>query len=270
MFTATAQSAHQPTAGATRRSSVLTNLLRSEWAKLRSVRSAYWGLFVVVAAIVVIGVGAAIGGARDGAGHVGFDPLSASLGGVVLAQIAVGALGALAVTGEYSTGMIRSTFTAAPQRGTVVVAKAAVVGVAACAVGTAATFVSFLVGQAILDHRGVSLGAPAALRSIIGVGLYLGLLGVFAVGLGTALRRTAGAIAVLFGLIFVLPTLVPLAPSSIRDTVGKFLPYSTGHAIFTNANRGSTLSPWLGLAVFAMYAAAALTLGVVLVRRRDA
>jgi ABC-type transport system involved in multi-copper enzyme maturation permease subunit len=174
------------------------------------------------------------------------------------------------VTSEYSTGMIRSTFTAAPQRGTVIAAKAVVFGAASFVIGAAVSLSTFLVGQAILGHRGVSLGAPGALRAVVGVGLYLGLLGVLAVGLGTIIRRSAGAIAVLLGLLFVLPALAPLLPSSIRDGVAKLLPYNAGQAIFKTTASGSLLSPSLGLVVFALYAVAALAIGIVLVRRRDA
>jgi ABC-2 type transport system permease protein len=252
------------------RPSVLANLLRSEWAKLRSVRSTYWSLLVAIAGMIVIGLGGAIGAAHAATQPPTFDPVSASLGGVVLAQLALGVLGVLAVTSEYSTGMIRSTFTAAPQRGTLIAAKAAVFGAVAFAVGAVVSPFTFLVGQAILGDRGVSLGAPGALRAVIGVGLYLALLSILAVGLGTIIRRSAGAIAVLLGLLFVLPALAPLLPSSIRDTVAKLLPYNAGQAIFKTAKTGPMLSPSLGLIVFVLYATTALAIATVLVRRRDA
>jgi ABC-2 type transport system permease protein len=249
---------------------VLPNLLRSEWAKLRSVRSTYWSVLVAVAGMIIIGLGGAIGAARAATQPATFDPVAASIGGFVLAQVALGVLGVLAVTSEYSTGMIRSTFTAAPQRGTVIAAKAVVFGAASFVIGAAVSLSTFLVGQAILGHRGVSLGAPGALRAVVGVGLYLGLLGVLAVGLGTIIRRSAGAIAVLLGLLFVLPALAPLLPFSIRDGVAKLLPYNAGQAVFKTTASGSLLSPSLGLVVFALYAVAALAIGTVLVRRRDA
>ena len=183
-------------------------------------------------------------------------------------QLAIGVLGALAVASEYSTGMVRSTFAAAPQRGTLIAAKAAVFG--AVALGTIASLISFLVGQAILGPQGVSLGAPGALRAVIGVGAYLGLLGALAVSLGTFIRRSAGAIAVLVGLLLVIPALAPLLPTSVRDTVGKCLPYIAGQAIFNTTKNTTTLSPWAGLAVFALYAAASLAIGITVVRHRDA
>ena len=212
----------------------------------------------------------AIGGARAAHQPATFDPISASIGGFVLAQLALGVLGALAVTSEYSTGMIRTTFTAAPQRGTVIAAKAAVFAAASFVVGAVVSLLTFLVGQAILGDRGVSLAAPGALRAVVGVGVYLGLLGILAVGLGTIIRRSAGAIAVLVGLLFVLPAFAGLLPASIRDAVAKLLPYNAGQAIFKTAHTGLTLSAPLGFAVFALYAAAALAIGIVLVRRRDA
>ena len=262
-----ALSTARPAATGTRQPSVLPNLLRSEWAKLRSVRSTYWSLLVAVAAM--IGLGAIITAAHTGSTS-SFDPVSTSLTGVLLAQLAIGVLGVLAVTSEYSTGMIRTTFAAAPQRRTVIAAKAAVFGAVAFAVGIVASFITFFVGQAILSTHGVGLGAPGALRSVIGVGLYLGLLGIFAGALGTIIRSTAGAIAALFGLILVLPAVLQAFPASIRDSVDKFLPGSAGQAIFHTIKDTSTLSPWLGLGVFALYAGAALATSLVLVRRRDA
>jgi ABC-type transport system involved in multi-copper enzyme maturation permease subunit len=250
----------------TERASVVPDLVRSEWSKFRTVRSTYWSLFAAVVAMV--GLGALISAAQSGH-QIGFDPVSTSLSGVLLAQLAIGVLGVLFVTSEYSTGMIRTTFTAAPQRRIVIGAKAGVFAVVALFIGTLTSLVTFLVGQAVMSSHGVSLTSPGALRSVIGVGLYLGLLAVFAVGLGTIIRSTAGAVAALFGLILVLPAVAQALPSSIRDTVDKFLPGNAGQAIFHTLRDTSTLSPWVGLGVFALYAAAALAAGLMLVGRRD-
>jgi ABC-2 type transport system permease protein len=246
--------------------SVWPDLLRSEWAKFRTVRSTYWSLIAAVAAMV--GLGAIISAAQSGH-QAGFDPVTISLSGVLLAQLAIGVLGVLFVTSEYSTGMIRTTFTAAPQRRSVIVAKAAVFAAVALVVGTLTSLVTFLVGQTLLSTQGVSLSSPGALRSVIGVGLYLGLLAVFAVGLATVIRSTAGAIASVFGMILVVPAVAQALPTSIRDSVDKYLPGNAGQAIFHTIRDTSTLSPWAGLGVFALYAAAALAAGVVLVGRRD-
>ncbi len=252
----------------TRQPPVLPNLLRSEWAKIRSVRSTYWSLAAAVAA--VIGYGAINSASHAGARHGTFAPVLTSLSGVLFAQLAIGVLGVLVITTEYSTGMIRATFAAAPQRHSVIIAKAGVLGAAAFAVGTVASLIAFLAGQAIMGANGVSLTSPGALRSVIGIGLYLGLLGIFAVALGTIIRRSTGAIAALIGLILILPAVLVTLPASIQDTVVKFLPGNAGQAIFTTGQDTSTLAPWAGLVVFALYAAAALALALVLLRRRDA
>jgi ABC-2 type transport system permease protein len=268
-MTTVAQPLGKPTAANERSSSIPPNLARSEWAKLRSVRSTYWSLFVAGAAMIVIG---AIAGAVEAhAAHItNFDPVLTSLDGVILAQFVIGILGVLVIASEYSTGMIRSTFVAAPQRRTVIGVKAGVVGVSALVVGTASSLVAFLVGQAVLGHRGVALGAPGALRSVVGVGMYLALLGVLTLGLGTIIRSTVGAVTAFFGLMLILPAVLPAFPASVQNSVGKFLPYNAGQAIFSHTNDPSVLSPWAGLAVFALYAGASLTIALVLVRRRDA
>jgi PPE-repeat protein len=151
------------------------------------------------------------------------------------------------------------------------VAKAGVVGLVTFVVGTVASFASFFVSAAILSSHGthLSLGSPGALRSVIGVGLFLGILAVLAVGLGTIIRSSAGGIAALVGLLLVLPTLSQAIPSSIRDSVEKFLPANAGQAVFLHTDTGS-LSPWIGLLVFAAYAAAGLGIALVMVGRRDA
>ena len=249
---------------------IMPDLLRSEWEKLRSIRTTFWSLIITVVAMVGIGaiVAAVHTGTRSGRG---FDALSGTFTGVLLAQLAIGVLGVLTVTSEYSTGMIRSTFIAAPQRRAVIVAKAGVVGLVTFVVGTVASFASFFVSAAILSSHGthLSLGSPGALRSVIGVGLFLGILAVLAVGLGTIIRSSAGGIAALVGLLLVLPTLTQAIPASIRDSVEKFLPANAGQAVFLHTDTGS-LSPWIGLLVFAAYAAAGLGIALVMVGRKDA
>jgi ABC-2 type transport system permease protein len=251
-----------------RQPSIWPDLLRSEWAKLRSVRSTYWSLAIAV--VAMIGYGAINTASHTGPQPATFDPVLTSLSGILVAQLAIVVLGVLVITSEYSTGMIRSTFAAAPQRHLVIAAKAAAVGAIAFAVGTVASLIAFLVGQGILGAHGVTLASPGAARSIIGVGLYLGLLAVLAVALGTIVRRTAGAIAALLGVILILPALLLTLPVSIQDTVVKFLPANAGQSIFTTTKDSSTLSPWAGLTIFALYVAAAAAIGILLIRRRDA
>jgi ABC-type transport system involved in multi-copper enzyme maturation permease subunit len=181
-------------------------------------------------------------------------------------------LGVLVITAEYSTGMIRTTFSAVPQRDTVLAVKAAVFGATALAVGLLSSFAAFFVGQAILSskHVGVSISDPNVLRSVVGAGLYLAVLGLLALGIGALIRHSAGAIAAVFGLIFVLPGLVLALPASWSDIISKYLPSNAGNAIFRTVSGRSSLSPWTGFGVFCAYAAVALVAAAVVVKRRDA
>ncbi len=256
---------------------ILPEVLDSEWAKLRTVRSTYWTLLAAV--VTMIGL-AAIVCAVYVAQYNGlslkdkatFDPVATSLAGGFLAQLAIAVLGVLVITNEYGSGMIRATFAAVPQRLTVLAAKATVFATVTLVVTTAACFVAFFVGQAILSAKGigVGLGAPGALRTVIGSGLYLAVLGLLALALGTIIRRTAGAISAVFGLIFVLPSLASLLPSSM-NAVQKFLPSNAGQALVgAGRSNSTTLSPWIGFAVFCLYAAIALVVAGASLTRRDA
>ncbi|MDP9073302.1 MAG: ABC transporter permease subunit [Actinomycetota bacterium] len=253
------------------------DVVRSEWTKLRSVRSTYWTL--LVAAVAAIGLSALISSVYvnryDGlsvADKAGFNPTSFSLNGLFLAQLAIAVLGVLVITGEYSTGMIHSTFAAVPQRRTVLAAKAAVFGAVAVVVGIVMCFIAFFLGQSILSAKGIEahIGDPGVLRSVVGAGFYLGILGLLALGLGALIRHSAGAIAAVFGLIFVLPGIVAALPSSWSNAIDKYLPSSAGEAIFRTVRDRSTLSPWAGFGLFCLYAALALGAAAVMLSRRDA
>jgi len=252
--------------------------LHAEWTKLRTVRSTYWTLFS--AAVVTIGISAIVCtvyvaqysniSLKD---RATFDPVATSVAGGFLAQLAIAVLGVLVITNEYGTGMIRATFAAIPQRRTVLVAKAVVFAGITLVVGTTSAFVAFFVGQAILSAQGlgVGLGAPEALRTIFGTGLYLAVLGLLALGLGVIIRKTAGAIAAVFGLIFVLPGIAQLLPSSMSG-IQKFLPSNAGDALLQSSKASGTsqLSPWVGFGVFCLYAIGTLVLAGALLVRRDA
>lgn len=203
-----------------------------------------------------------------------FNPASFSLIGGVLAQLAIGVLGVLVISGEYGSGTIHTTFAAVPQRITVLAAKAAVFAGVTLVVTTAACFIAFFIGQGILSAKdiGLSIGSPGALRTVVGTGLYLTVLGLLALGLGTIIRKTAGAITAVFGVIFVLPVVFGLLPSSMSG-LQKFLPTVAGQAIINggaSVRDPSSLSPWVGLGVFALYAAVALGFAAFSLVRRDA
>ncbi len=256
---------------------LLADVLRSEWTKLRSVRSTYWTLLAAAAA--TIGLGAILCSVY--ASHYShlslqdrarFNAASFSLSGIMLAQLAIGVLGVLVMTSEYSTGMIRATFAATPQRRLVLGAKAAVFAGVTVVIGVASCFAAFFAGQAILSghHLQTTIGAPGVLRAVVGGGLYLAVLGLLSLGLGTLIRHTAGAIAAVFGLILVLPGIVGALPSSWANAIGPYLPSTAGQAVFHVGFRFHELAPWPGFGVFCAYAAAALLGAALVLSRRDA
>jgi ABC-type transport system involved in multi-copper enzyme maturation permease subunit len=257
--------------------SLAPDLLRSEWTKLRSVRSTYWTLFA--AALSMVGLATLLSAVYvnrydrvSNARRATFHPVAFSLSGIFLAQLAIGVLGVLIITAEYSSGSIRSTFTAVPQRRAVLVAKAAVFAAVTAVVGVGASFAAFFVGQAILSGKGIGaqIGDPGALRAVVGAGLYLAVLGLLALGLGALIHHSAGAIAAVFGLVFVLPGIVAALPSSWDKAISPYLPSNAGQAIIGTSHGVASLSPWAGFGIFCAYATAALVAAAVMLQRRDA
>ena len=257
------------------RSSDFGDVMRSEWTKLRTVRSTYWT--AAVAALTVLGV--AVGSCAEWASNLArhraelsdLDPITTSLTGVYFAQLAVGTLGVLVISSEYGTGMIKATLTAVPQRRTVLAAKALAFTAATLVFGQLVSFAAFGAGQAILSaqHAGVSLGHPGALRATFGAGLYLSAVGLLGFGIGAAVRHTAGAMAALFGLLFLPSALADLLPPSIHYVI-EYMPANAGSQVFTAHYQPPALSPWGGFAVFCLYVLAALVAAVALTDRRDA
>jgi ABC-type transport system involved in multi-copper enzyme maturation permease subunit len=256
---------------------LLPAVMRSELTKLRSVRSTIWSLIATFG--ITVGFGALLCWAfinrydqlnlRE---RLTFDPTQHSLRGLFLAQLAIGVLGVLVMTSEYSTGLIRTSLTAVPQRRTVLAAKTIAFGAVACIVSVASVFVAFLVGQAILGsrHLGVGLGDPHVLRAVVGAGAYLSFVGLLGVALGTILRRTAGAIATLFAVVLVIPLLAQALPSPWDSDISKVLPSRLGEALFSVRPDSDLLGPWTALIVMAIWLAATFTLATVFIVRRDA
>jgi ABC-2 type transport system permease protein len=251
-------------------------VLRSEWTKLRTQPSALWALLSAV--IVVIGFGilySLLRGARPPHGAAAirsFDPVSVSLSGMQLAQIAVGVLGVLVITSEYATGLIRTSLAAVPRRLPVLWGKAGLLVAVTFAVSLPAAFAVFLAGQSILGrhHLGVTLSQPGVARAVIGSALYLAVAGLVGLGLGTLLRSTAGGIAALFGLLFAVQIAAGLLPGSWSQDVGKYLPATAGLAVTSVRPDPSSLAPWVGFGVFCLYAAVLLSLASLRIRRGDA
>jgi ABC-2 type transport system permease protein len=241
---------------------------RMEWIKLRSLRSTWWALAVTVAG--AIGVAGAVGvNTRDAAA----DLTNNALAGIALGLLVTGVLGVLAMTGEYSSGTIRVTLAAIPNRPLVLAAKAAVFGAVALAVGEAAALIAFFVGGAALPNRvpAPTLGQPGVLRAVALGGAGYCLIGLFGLGLGAVVRHTPGAIAVLVGGVYVLaqlvaglaPAVMPYVPVSIvANSMSVVRPVpAEGQVQF--------LSPWAGLGMLSLYAAVALGAGAWRLASRD-
>jgi len=250
--------------------------LRSEFTKIKSTRSTYWTLLALV--VVCAGIGAlACYAAASHASQVDratFDATQQSLSGLYVGQLIMAVLGALTITSEYTTGMIRTTLAVQPRRGVVFAAKAAVFAVVSLVTGLVTCFASFFLGQALLSghHLSVTLGDPNVLRAVIGGGLFLAACGMLAYGLGAILRHTAAAITAAVGLLFVLSALVTFLPHTWQNHVDKWMPAIAGSQIWTTkASTGAHLfSAWPGFAVLAGYAVVAIIAGLVCFRTRDA
>jgi hypothetical protein len=248
----------------------------SEWIKFRSVRSGPFAL-VATALTVVVGAWLLAAGNRSSylaaspAGQAAFDPVWTVLQGVVLAQLFVGALGVITVTGEYASGLIRGTFVATPQRVQVLAMKALVFTVVVWACCTAMSFVAFFLGQAVLSPaKHVGIGDAGVLRAVFGGGLYLTLVGLLGMFIGLLLRRTPAALAALFGLLAVLPIVFIEIPGNISSNLAEYMPDAGEQISHLLPGGAYTLGPWPGLGVLAAYVTVAAVAAFALTVRRDA
>jgi ABC-type transport system involved in multi-copper enzyme maturation permease subunit len=228
--------------------------------------------FAVIPALV----NASRWGTMSLADRASFHPLETSLIGVTIAQLAIGVLGVMVMSGEYSTGMISSTFAAVPKRLPVLWGKAGVFGLVTFVLALPSTLIAFFAAQAILRGHSlnghdiaVSFSDPGVSRAVIGGALYLTLVGLFGLGLGAILRNTAGAISAFAGLFFVLPPLMNVLPASWGDAITPYLPSNAGQAIMQTGSPAHTLAPWSGLGVLAAYTAVAIAVAAIQLRRRD-
>ena len=216
-------------------------VIRSEWIKLRSVRSSWLVLAAAVAGIAGAGllVSYATGAhwsASSAAARADFSPINQDLIGVNLAELAVGVLGVLTATGEYGSGMIRATFAAVPRRLPVLAAKAGVLAAVTFAVCLAAVLIAFVGGQALLGPHGLGIGHPETAQAVLDATLYLTGVSVLGVALGFLIRSTAGGIATVIGVLFVLPLLAGALPGS--SAFEGYLPSMAGPALFIMNRQG--------------------------------
>lgn len=252
-------------------------VVRSEWLKFRSLPSSPIAAVAAVVGMVALGwmvsaITADRWPQRTAQSQANFDPADTSIHGYVLVQLVLGVLGVLTVSGEYGTGMIRSTFSAVPRRLPVVWAKTAVFAAVAFVVGEFSSFAAFLGGQAFLSsqHIEASLSDPGVFRAVSGVGLYLTGVGLIGVALGWLIRHTAGAIAALFGLLLIVPGLAGVLPESWAVHIVPYLPSVAGQALISLRPQPLMLTPWTGFAWFCGFVVLALAAAAVVVKRRDA
>jgi ABC-type transport system involved in multi-copper enzyme maturation permease subunit len=253
-------------------------VLQSEWTKFRSLRSTVWTLLIAV--VLTIGIGALFSAVTANQYHTfspadraSFNPIQTSLNGTLFAQLAIGVLGVLMISGEYSTGMIRSSLTAVPRRLPVLWAKLGVFAAVVFAVSLVTSFMSFFLGQALLSshHLGHSISAPGALRSVIGAALFVTVAGMIGMAMGALLRNTAAGISTMVAVFFVLPPVTDLLPSSWSSHFAQYLPSNAGEVLYGGA-RGLAhpLAPWTGFGVLCIYAVVLIGFAAWRLRRSDA
>ncbi|MGP4000217.1 ABC transporter permease [Streptomyces sp. 8N706] len=253
-----------------------TQVLQSEWTKIRSVRSTVWTLSLAL--VVTLALGALISivskasfddmSTRD---QVTFDPTYVSFAGMGLGQLAMIVFGVLVVSTEYSTGMIRTSLAAVPQRATFLFSKIAVASALAFAVGMVTSFGAFFLGQALLgDHR-AQIGDPGVLRAVFGGGLYMGLIAMFSMGVAAMLRSPMLSLGILMPFFFLISNILGNVDATRK--VGQYLPDQAGSKVMqviSPPDDTAPYGPWGGLGVMALWVAAALIGGCLVLRRRDA
>lgn len=255
----------------------LNRLMAAEWTKLRTLRSSGWTL----AAMFVASLGlAALIAASDAHGYsgltaadkAGWDPTNESLAGTLFGQLAIGVFGVLAITGEFASGTIRSSIAAVPRRTPLLVAKGLVYGGVALVVGEIISLTSFFVGQPLIARHAphATFGQPGVARAVLFAGVYLALICLLSLGIGTLIRHTAGAITAVVAILLVVPGITAAMPDSVQNSFGKFLPVQIGGASMGAVVRvPHAFSAWAGFGVLSLYAAVALSVAGWSLIRRD-
>lgn len=255
----------------------LIAVTHSEWIKFRSIRSTVMGVIVTI--VLTVGLGALITSAirahwstASFTDRLTFDPVSSSLGGVLFAQFAVGVIGTLFITSEYSSGSIRTTLAAVPHRIRLTLGKLIVLVASVIVVSEAVCVITFLMGQAIYSGvvPSVSLSSGPVLRAVLMAGVYLTLLAVLGFSLGLILRQSAACISVFTSLLLILPIIIFFLPTSWQNHVVKFEPSELGRAMMSIGSPTQSFGPGSATIVLGVYVLAVLGVGAVLLVRRDA
>jgi ABC-2 type transport system permease protein len=243
------------------------DLLTSEWTKLRSVRSTFW--ILLITAVTAIGGSVILAFSSASDARPPFDPVaSIYLGWVEYPVLAIGILGVLAFTSEFTTGQIRTTFTAVPRRGAVLAAKAGVVGGLALLCGEVLSFVAFFLSEAILSghHRDLALTQPGVLRAVVSAGIGLFAIALMGVALGAIIRHTAGAVAALPALIY-LPLIALSLPGPWNDRIGRFTVLMASYQLVSLHPRPGLFSPILSMVVLLAWPGVGLAVAAFLINR---
>jgi ABC-2 type transport system permease protein len=253
-----------------------TQVVRSEWTKIRSVASTVWTLSL--AAVVTIALGMLISllsknefDTMSRQDRLSFDPTFISFAGMSLGQLAMIVFGVLVVSNEYSTGMIRTSLAAVPQRGTFLFSKIAVATGLAFVVALATSFVAFFLGQAMLGSHRASIGDPGVLRAVIGGGLYMTLIAVFSMGVATMLRSPMLSLGILMPFFFLISAV--LGNVDATKKIGRYLPDQAGNKIMqvvTPVDDDTPYGPWGGLGIMVLWVVVAVAGGYALLKKRDA
>ncbi|MGW0531495.1 ABC transporter permease [Streptomyces sp. NPDC003032] len=251
-------------------------VLRSEWTKIRSVSSTVWTLGLAV--VLTIALGALISilskddyDGLDARDKLTFDPTYISFSGMSLGQLAMIVFGVLVVSNEYSTGMIRTSLAAVPQRGTFLFGKLLVATLLAFVVSLATSFLAFFVGQAVLGPYRAEIGDPGVLRAVIGGALYMTLIAMFSMGVAAMLRSPMLSLGILMPFFFLISSI--LGNVSATEKIGRYLPDQAGSEIMqvkTPFDDDTPYGPWGGLAIMVVWVVVALLGGYVTLKKRDA
>jgi hypothetical protein len=257
----------------------LRAVTRSEWIKFRSVRSTVLGVIIFV--VLTIGLSVLVTtlvrahwSQMAAIDQLTFDPVSTSLVGISLAQFAVGVIGSLFITAEYSSGAIRSTLTAVPVRRRIVAAKLLVLTGTMIVLGEIVCFAAFLIGQAVfsgmIPASSDTLANGADLRAVLLGGLYLTMLAGLGLGLGLILRQSPATISTFTGLVLLVPLIIFFLPESLQNSLTKYEPSALGRAMTAASQPALTFGPWTATGLLALYVAVVLGVGTLLFQRRDA
>ncbi|WP_328873868.1 ABC transporter permease [Streptomyces sp. NBC_00287] len=253
-----------------------SQVIRSEWTKIRSVASTVWTLSLAVVVTIALGMLISLLSKNEfdnmnREDQLSFDPTFISFAGMSLGQLAMIVFGVLVVSNEYSTGMIRTSLAAVPQRASFLFSKITVATGLALLVGLVTSFVTFFLGQAMLGEHKASIGDDGVLRAVIGGGLYMALIAMFSMGVAAMLRSPMLSLGILMPFFFLVSNILGNVPATKK--IGRYLPDQAGSKIMqvvTPVDNDTPYGPWGGLGIMVLWVIAALVGGFVLLKKRDA